>query len=504
MRRLRRAACLLIAVAACARMAQPPGGPVRHMPPVLLSSFPDSGVAPCDFHADATYQYDEVTSDAGEPNFGYGNGALEKLILFSPDTLVPRVEWHRDRITVRPRDGWRPHTTYRIEVLPGLFDLRQNKTKSSNVIAFTTCGPAPTRVLSGRAIDWAAVRAIPFALIEAFHLPDSARYRAVADSTGRFHFGALPDGAYLVVATNDQNHDNKRNPSEAWDSVRVDATRDTVGEIWTFARDTLPPKIQDIARIDSVTLSVTFTRPIDPELRLDSASIRVGALLPPDTISITPLEAMPKAYYDSTHKPVPPPKAASDSGTRPDSGVRADSSSHPDSAILSRKRLLAGVRSVDSALKNADSTVRSVADSVSGRLGVPQGPPPDLPKQHRPVLGNVIIIRTVGQLRPGSSYYVELRHVRLEGGRTGPPVGRRLDVPKPQPQPVVKSKADSLAPKTHADSLRADSLRLKARPDSLPPKTHADSLRADSLRLKTRPDSLRKAKPDSTGTIRRW
>lgn len=481
MRRLRRAAGLAILVAACARMAPPPGGPVRHTPPVLLSSFPDSGVAPCDFRGDATYRYDEVTSDAGEPNFGYGNGGLEKLILFSPDTAVPRVQWHRDRISIRPRDGWRAHTTYRIEMLPGLLDLRQNRTKTSSVIAFTTCGPPPTRVLSGRVIDWAGVRAIPFALIEAFHLPDSARYRALADSTGRFRFSALPDGPYLVVATNDQNHDNRRNPTEAWDSVRVEAARDTVGEIWTFARDTLPPKIQDIARIDSVTLSVTFTKPIDPDLRLDSASIRVGAILPPDTVSITPLEAMPKAYFDSTHKPVPPPKAPGDSGARADSGKLAAGAARPDSGILARKGLLAGAKRVDSALQNADSSVKALADTVAGRLGVPKGPPPDLPAQHRPVLGNVIVVRTLGQLRPGSSYYVELRHVRLEGGTTGPPVGRRLDVPKPQAPPVVKSKADTLAPKTHADSLRADSLRAKARADS-----------------------LRKTKPDSTGTVHRW
>lgn len=422
---LKRLLLAVVLIAACARMAAPPGGPSRTVPPTLIGTFPDSGQAPCDFKRPAEFRFDEVTSDAGQPNFGYGDGTLEKLIIFSPDTAVPSVEWHRDRISVQPKGGWRNNTVYRIELLPGLLDLRQNTTKSGSVIAFSVCGPKPTRVLSGRAIDWGSARALRDALIEAMHLPDSARYRANVDTTGRFRIEGLPEGPYLVFATVDQNRDRKRNATEAWDSVRVGATRDTVGEIWTFARDTMPPKIQDVVRIDSQSIAVTFTKPIDPALRLDTLSVRVGLL--PDTVSIGVIDAYPQAYSDSIHKPVPAPRTPKD-----DSATKRDS------------------------LK-ADSVAKAKPPAPP-TTNVRPAPPQDLPKQTRPKLGNVIIVRTHGVVRLDQSYFVELRNVRTAGGQTGPPVGKALL------KDLLKLRADSLR---KVDSLKADSVK-KAKGDSLP------------------------------------
>ena len=445
MRGLRRALLAALLIAACARMAPPPGGPPRRIPPVLLGTFPDSGTAPCDLRTAAEFRFDEVTSDAGQPNFGFGDGTLEKLIMLSPDTAVPTVAWHRDRITVRPRAGWRKNVVYRIELLPGVLDLHQNVSKTGGVIAFTVCGPKPTRILSGRVIDWMSARAVPSALVEVMHLPDSARYRTIADSTGRFRIDALPDGPYLVVATVDQNRDHKRNAGEPWDSVRVSATRDTVGEIWTFPRDTLPPRIQDVARIDSEFISVTFTKPVDPGLRLDTTSIRVGLL--PDTTSIAPLEAFPKAYSDSIHKAAIVRTPAADSVFRRDS------------------------------LKN-DSIARARPAPVTPNLRA--SPPPDLPLQKRPVLGNVIVIRTRGRVQANQSYFVELRNVRTAGGQTGPPVGKTLLKAKP-PTAADSARMRADSARVKADSLKADSAR-KAKPDSLKPapirKPKTDSLAA--------------------------
>ena len=436
MRELKRVLAGALLIAACARQAPPPGGPPRFTPPKLLSTFPDSGVAPCDFRGVAEFRFDEVTSEGATANFGYGTGDLERLVVLSPDTTVPTVEWHRDRITVRPRGGWRPNRTYRVELLPGLMDLRQNISKTGQTIAFTTCGPRPTRVLSGRAIDWTSARAVPAALIEAFHLPDSARYRTVADSTGRFRLAELPDGAYLVVATVDQNRDHKRGPTEAWDSVRVDAARDTVGEIWTFPRDTLPPKILDATRQDSQSIAVTFTRPIDPRLHLDTASIRVGLILPTDTANIGPVEAYPKAMYDSLHRATTPrtPKQ--------DSAARRDSLSSDSTARASRPRRLA--------------------------LGARPPPPDDPPLQKRPILGSVVVIRTRGLVQLGKSYFVELTGVRTAGGITGA-VRRRFDTPKPPTAAdSAKSRADSAKAKVKTDLLKADSIK-RIKPDSLNP-----------------------------------
>jgi hypothetical protein len=426
MRRLKRAALVLIAAAACARMGPPPGGPLRTNPAVLVGTYPDSLVVPADFRDPAEFRFDEVILESA-PNFGTGLGDLERLVMLSPDSGVPSVHWRRDRITVRPRGGWRPNTVYRIELAPGVTDLHRNISKASAVITFSTGGPAPTRVLSGRVIDWSVRRPVPLALIEAFHLPDSLRYRMIADSTGRFRFEHLPAGAYLVSGINDQSRDHRRQMDEPWDTVRVAATADSVGEIWIFQRDTLPPRIQDITRQDSNTVTVTFSRPIDPALRLDSTSVRVLVL--PDSVSIGVAAVYPKAAFDSILRPVPVPKtAAEDSIARIDS-VRKDS------------------------LARANPPPSRGARGGRGAL---QQPPADLPQQLRPALGNVIAIRTRGLLRAGTDYFIELRNVRTAGGATGPPVFRLLKVPK------APSPADSL--KARADSIKADSLRRKPGP----------------------------------------
>lgn len=439
MRQLKRIAIAiaLFVVVACARQAAPPGGPPRTTPPVLLATFPDSGTAPCDFKGFAEFQFDEVTDEGATPNFGDGRGSLEMLVIFSPDTVVPSVEWHRDRIAVRPKSGWRPNRTYRIELLPGVADLHRNISKGGATISFTTCGPAPTRKLSGRVADWLAARPVPAALIEAFHLPDSARYRTMSDSSGRFTLNNLPDGPYLVVATIDNNHDRRRAANEPWDSVRVSATRDTVGEIWAFPRDTLPPRINSSTRQDSQSIVLTFSKPIDPGLRIDSTGVRVKLLVGKDSVSIGTRYAFPGAVYDSIQKLFAPPPAPLDSAGRADS-VRKDSLAK----IAPAKRPVAPV----------------------GRDNVTPVPPVDSLRQKRPKLGTTLVVRTVGRVELGKRYLVEVTGVRSADGRTWPTVTNVLTAPAPpsasDSAKAAKAKADSIA--------KADSLK-RAKGDTIKP-----------------------------------
>jgi hypothetical protein len=436
MRKLKRPLVLALLIVACARMAPPPGGPPRLVAPKLLSTFPDSGIAPCDFRGVAEFRFDEVTDEGTTANFGLGTGTLEQLVVLSPDTAVPTVEWHRNRITVRPRGGWRPNRTYRIELLAGVRDLRQNIIKAAHTIAFTTCGPRPTRVLSGRVADWMSARPAASALIEAFHLPDSARYRTVSDSTGRFRLTELPDGPYLVVATIDVNRDHKRNPGEAWDSVRVGAARDTVGEIWTFPRDTLPPRITDVSRQDSQSILVTFAKPIDPRLRIDSTAVRVRLLIDKDSTSIGTVYALPKTAYDSVQKSLIVRTAKEESLARADS-VRKD------------------------------SAARAAPPPIA--TNVRPAPPIDSLKQKRPTLGNILVIRTFGRVQSGKRYAINIAGVRLADGRTGPPVFRILTTPNPpSAADSAKARADSAKAKVRADSIaKADSIRKATKPDSV-------------------------------------
>ncbi|MES2123069.1 MAG: Ig-like domain-containing protein [Gemmatimonadota bacterium] len=435
----------LLLVLGCARMGNPPGGPPDFQPPHLLATFPETTSVIPGFKDWVEFQFDETVSEGAQPNFGLGTGDLEKLVLLSPSKPgeVPRVEWHRSRITVKPRNGWQPNTVYRIELTPGVRDLAdngRNVVKTSHVVTLATGGSLPTRALTGRAVDWAGRRFYPEALVEAMLLPDSLVYRSVTDSTGRFAIGPLPDGEFLVTVIQDQNHNARRDAKEGWDSVRVAATVSEVGEVWAFVRDTLPPKATDAVRSDSVNIAVNFSVPIDPLLTIPADSIRV-LLIPEangttkDSLSLGPVSALPRAAHDSAYR-------ARDEAARAAAAAAqaaADTTKPPPPAAAPPPPVTRPVKAT-----TTDTT------------------PKDEPKQQRLPLGNQIVIRTRGATAPGRSYWIELRGVRTAGGTSGP-ITLKLNVPKP---PAAKPKADSL--RTGADSTaRVPGDSLSTRRDSL-------------------------------------
>ena len=185
--------------AACSQIGAPPGGPPDTAPPLIISTFPESTVVIPNFKGEAEFRFSEIVSEGTSPNFGLGTGDVEKLIQLSPSKFVPVIGWKRSRIVVRPKEGWKPNQVYRIEFRAGITDLRNNRSKTGRVITFTTGAPLPTRYLVGRVVDWTTSRPQALGLVEAMFLPDSLRYRTLADSAGRFEFGPLPDGEFVVA-----------------------------------------------------------------------------------------------------------------------------------------------------------------------------------------------------------------------------------------------------------------------------------------------------------------
>ncbi|MEK7380856.1 MAG: Ig-like domain-containing protein [Gemmatimonadota bacterium] len=296
------AATLLLA--ACAHIVPPPGGPEDRLAPVLTSTTPDSVASLPGFKGSVEFWFDEVVSEGQQPNFGLGTGTLEKLILLSPALEVPNVKWRRSRLVVSPRGGWLPNTTYRVELLPGIQDLRNNTLKHGAVVTFTTGTELPTDTLRGRAVDWTTSRPAPGALVIAVLEPDSLAYRTTADSTGRFVLGPLPHGEYLVYAVLDQNRNLRQDLRESFDSLRVAAGRDSVGELWAFRHDSTAARIRDLGVADSVTITAGFTVHLDPTQRLDPDSVQVLAL--PDSVPLVVLGALPTEAFDSAFPPAPP------------------------------------------------------------------------------------------------------------------------------------------------------------------------------------------------------
>jgi hypothetical protein len=343
------------ALLSCANVQPPPGGPPDAAAPELVATVPDSLAVLPGFDKDVEFRFSEVISEGSQPSQGLGTGDLERLVILSPTNHVPEVRWRRRRITVRPAEGWQPDRVYRVELLPGITDVRRNRANARRVVTFTTGAAAPKDSLSGTVIDWKVGRPSAAALVEAVLMPDSLVYRAVTDSSGSFRFGPLPRGEYVVYGVLDGNKNLRRDPREAFDSIRVAPDSARVGDLYAFVHDTLPPRIQTVSPSDSVTAMVTFALPLDPAQRLDSSAVTLRKL--PDSVTV---------------------------------GVRA--------------------------LRLPETVgLRRAADSLPARP--PARLPAD--STRRPVLNDRLVLEAAEPWRPGDRFLVEIRGVRTVSGIEG-------------------------------------------------------------------------------------
>ncbi|HEX8849110.1 MAG TPA: Ig-like domain-containing protein, partial [Gemmatimonadaceae bacterium] len=272
-------------LAACATIQAPPGGPEDHAPPKILAVVPDTArrnVTP----KEVVFRFDEVVNE--RPTGAAAN--LDQLVVLSPSDGAPRVDWHRDRITVRPRRGFRKNTAYTVTLLPGLADLRGNVMKTGASTFFSTGAEIPATALRGIVFDWVAGKPAVGALVQAFPRGDTTfAWTAATDSMGRFELRAFPSGSYLVRALVDANHNRALDPRELFDTVGVAVADSGRVELLAFVHDTIGPRIDRLAADDSVTLRVDFDKPLDPTrpltvgsfvlLRSDSTPVPIAALL---------------------------------------------------------------------------------------------------------------------------------------------------------------------------------------------------------------------------------
>ncbi len=439
-------------------MGPPPGAPPDFAAPVLLGTIPESLAVLPGYDTWVEFRFDEVIDEGGQPNFGFGTGALEQLVTVSPDSGVPRVRWRRNRILVQPNQGWRPDVVYRVELGAGVRDIaiRPNARDSAAVVTFTTGAPLPTHWLEGRTVDWMQHRFAPRTLIQALLLPDSLVYRTTTDSSGSFRFGPLPEGEYLVTALMDANSNRRQDGREAWDSVRTAPESGNVGEIWMFPRDTMPPRIDQngVTRADSFGVSITLNQPVDPDLRLGPDAITVIAL--PDSVPVPATSAMPAVSHDSIYAPI-------DSARRAIAAqIRA--AEERDSIAAVRADSL-GV-SVDS-LAVLDSLEAAAADTVPEtpeRPIQPQVEPAepdtaDRPLQDRPTIGTRLMIRLSAPLLAGTRYNIEVRGVRALSGTVADTLRGVLVMPDPPKTAADSTEAatdSAAASSTSADSVSND------------------------------------------------
>jgi hypothetical protein len=326
----------------CASASPPPGGPEVHAPPRLVRLTPDSNAVNVK-DRNATFFFDETINDRGT-----GTQELRNYFLLSPSDGEPEVSWHRNRIDVRPRGGFRPNTAYTITLLPGLTDLRSNAMRTGASLVFSTGPTIPPERITGTVFDWVAGHPASRALLQAI-TPDSNMYLAQSDSAGRFTIGPLPAGSYLVRAIIDLNGNRELDRNEAFDTARVAVPQKAPLELLTVQRDTLPPRIITVAPTDSATLRVTFDRFLDPlqpppasAFRLvasDSSAIPVTAVLTPreeqkETQATQQATADSLRRVDSLAGKVLPPRRPV--APAPKAGVATPSAPPPFTGVLLR------------------------------------------------------------------------------------------------------------------------------------------------------------------------
>jgi len=144
-------------------------------------------------------------------------------------------------------------------------------------VIFSTGPTIPDTRIAGILYDWVAGAPARAGAVEAIALPDSIVYVARTDTAGRFALAHLPPGSYALRAWLDANSNRTLDPREAYDSAGV-ALSDTASvTLLAFVHDTLPPRINTVQVVDSVTLRVELNQPLDPEQALDTTRFRLTA-----------------------------------------------------------------------------------------------------------------------------------------------------------------------------------------------------------------------------------
>lgn len=390
---------------ACASAGAPPGGPEDHAPPQIVKLTPDSGQT--NVHPkQVEIRFDEVISDRGS-----GAAAIDQLFLISPRTSAPKISWHRSRVTIKPARGFLPNTAYRVTVLPGVADLRGNVRRTPETFLFSTGQGFPPYGILGVVFDWAGQAVAKNAYVEALSHPDTTiAYVAQTDSAGDFELGPLPAGSYTVRALIDQNSNRAVDRNEKWDTTTVTVT-DTrpVVELDAIERDTVPPAITGIEVVDSLTLRLTFDKPLDPKLPLQPALIRI------QRADSTPLEITGVEWASTYDRR----RQAADSAKR---AQAADS--------------LRRAQAADTA-KRADTARARPPARPTTQPAMPPGvrppPPPRKPKAPPPDRAIVVTLSPRTPMHPSETLRLSAGGLRNLVGKAAPLGPRSFNVPKPAP-----------------------------------------------------------------------
>lgn len=412
-----RAACTVgaAALAGCASMGMPPGGPVDKRPPVLLFVLPDTGTVNARMR-EVQFRFDKVISERPR-----GAQSLAQIVVVSPSEGPVIVDWRRRELAIRPRRGWRANTAYTVTILPGLVDLNGNATTKPLHTEFSTGSVIPGGVVRGVVFDWVAQRVVSGARIEAMIGSDTVlKYLAAADSAGRFALPSLPPATLLVRVFFDQNNNLALDRREPWDSARVVLSDSVRHDFYVFVHDSIGPH-PAVTATDSVTLRVKFDRPLMPGARLDSSKFVVRRTT--DSLETPVRRAWPASEYDSL--------AAVRKRFTADSVAKADTSAAARAARAKTDSVRAAV--LRDSISNAQiASIRAARDTAKVE---------PLPKPARPAPLSEYVLELAAPLVSGAGMRLEVRDaVGLSGAVRASPNQTLFLWRRPEPKDSTAAK----------------------------------------------------------------
>lgn len=270
---------LLPAVASCARMEAPPGGPPDNLPPVVSTTSPDTFAVVEPFDGEVTFRFSERISERP------ADGTLEEAVVVSPETGAVRVDHGRQSLDVSIEGGFRPNLVYRVRVLPVVRDMFGNPLVDPFELVFSTGAEFRRGVVGGEVLDRISGEPVAGARIHAVHGDppgegrDSVLHVGRTDSDGIFTLRYLPPGPYAVTAFEDQNRNREVDGLEprAERDVRLEGEADTVVlSLELLAPDTTPPRIVGAEAVDSATIHLETDDVLDPAESLDLVRVSLS------------------------------------------------------------------------------------------------------------------------------------------------------------------------------------------------------------------------------------
>jgi hypothetical protein len=298
----RRAAILSLAVVACARPLDPPGGPEDLAPPQVIAIEPAPFSVVPGYRGAVVFRFDERISERN----------VEDAVVVSPITGEVRARHGRSSVAVEVAGGWRPGVVYRVALRPRIGDLFGNVMTEPAEAIFSTGPEIPDGALAGIITDRLTGQPVSGARVEAREQDTELIHLAITDESGYFDMPTLPAGTFAVTAYIDQSRNRRLDPFEprAETVIELGAADTAVAALAVLAPDTTPARLVSADPIDTTGVRLTFDDHLDPDWPASGARV---VLAPADTAPGQPAAGVPvDSVRHPWQLPVRQPVAATD------------------------------------------------------------------------------------------------------------------------------------------------------------------------------------------------